>query len=594
MPRVRKRIHSKKTRRLNRLSGILFLMVLVWIGWVVLFQPARGPSAPGDGPAPGTNSTATLKTDDSFSGTKFRITLGTLRPDIISNLGNPRFREDNSLEYEGNILWFTNNGVCGWYAKTPRFPVYLNPSKPVTNNASAYTIGSSRDEVLHIQGTPTRFQSVETPNEFAYGPDHVTFKDEKVHAWRNSNGKLKVELLPEVSGLTNQYFSWGSTRDEVLNAQGTPEKYDSESDTNTLRYGLANVYFKDNRVHGWYDLRRQLKIREKDRASGSYSANVLPGMDRQQILLELGIPEVASESTFRYAGDEIHFQSNKVVGWNITKTRSIPVKLTDTIPTNATNTFTHGASLNAVLAAQGAPDIYGPSADPDLLVFSKSRVFMKNGAVRGWEDPDGRLKLTALGITNNFAGTNFTLQSPWQQVVSVQGIPRVLLSSEMRYDQSSVYLDQGRVIGWKSDTPKLKVTWKTASTNTAKAKEGIYLGDTLEEVVSAIGVPSVYSSASMDSTMFFDGNRADFREGRLVGWVRINSVLKIRKPALKDENPPEKWGLDSSREQVLWLQGIPDEATMEKFRYDTSAVYFNQGKVSSWFEGSQALKTGSK
>jgi hypothetical protein len=43
------------------------------------------------------------------------------------------------------------------------------------------------------------------------------------------------------------YFTAGSTKDEVLAAQGTPAEFSESS----WKYGSSTVYFRDGRVSSW-------------------------------------------------------------------------------------------------------------------------------------------------------------------------------------------------------------------------------------------------------------------------------------------------------------------------------------------------------
>jgi hypothetical protein len=55
-----------------------------------------------------------------------------------------------------------------------------------------FTIGSTRDEVLAVQGTPTGFSY----NTFEYGTSKVHFRDGRVASWENTPAwiPLKVQL----------------------------------------------------------------------------------------------------------------------------------------------------------------------------------------------------------------------------------------------------------------------------------------------------------------------------------------------------------------------------------------------------------------
>ena len=67
---------------------------------------------------------------------------------------------------------------------------------PATLTTETYiTVGSTKDEVLAIQGTPDAF----TGTGFRYGNSYIHFKDDRVVGWVNSYPSLKVKMLPRQS-----------------------------------------------------------------------------------------------------------------------------------------------------------------------------------------------------------------------------------------------------------------------------------------------------------------------------------------------------------------------------------------------------------
>lgn len=112
----------------------------------------------------------------------------------------------------------------------------------------SFTIGSSRKDVLTVQGIPT----ASSRDTFEYGASKVFFIGDKVVGWENApvRFRLNVQLRPahQVEE-TLHYFAKGSTRDQVLAIQGTPTGFSF----NSLEYGLSKVHFKDGRVTSWED-----------------------------------------------------------------------------------------------------------------------------------------------------------------------------------------------------------------------------------------------------------------------------------------------------------------------------------------------------
>ena len=109
-----------------------------------------------------------------------------------------------------------------------------------------FTIGSTKKEVLAVQGIPTAY----SPDTFEYGRSKVFFVCEKVVGWEDAPLwiHLKVQLRPghAVDGRMH-YFTIGSSRDEVLAVQGTPTGFSY----NTFEYGTSKVHFRGGRVASW-------------------------------------------------------------------------------------------------------------------------------------------------------------------------------------------------------------------------------------------------------------------------------------------------------------------------------------------------------
>ena len=62
---------------------------------------------------------------------------------------------------------------------------------PIPGQPTGYfTVGSTKDEVIAVQGTPDSF----TDTEFRYGSSSVTFKNGRVSEWDNGYPKLKVTM----------------------------------------------------------------------------------------------------------------------------------------------------------------------------------------------------------------------------------------------------------------------------------------------------------------------------------------------------------------------------------------------------------------
>ena len=142
---------------------------------------------------------------------------------------------------------FQNGRVTTWYSSlSAPLNAELVPSEPVVFSPGYFTVGSTKDEVLAVQGSPRRF----TDTKWEYGLSWVQFQNGRVTTWYSSlSAPLNAELVPsEPVVFSPSYFTVGSTKDEVLAVQGSPRRF---TDTK-WEYGLSWVRFQNGRVTTWY------------------------------------------------------------------------------------------------------------------------------------------------------------------------------------------------------------------------------------------------------------------------------------------------------------------------------------------------------
>lgn len=118
------------------------------------------------------------------------ITVGSTKNDVLRIQGQPESASSNLFTYGTSHVYFEDEKVSGWDNRTPHLKVRLKPS--VQSRESTYTIGSTKDTVLSVQGTPDSFSD----NEFTYGTSAVHFEDGRVTSWFDHNPPLKVRMQP--------------------------------------------------------------------------------------------------------------------------------------------------------------------------------------------------------------------------------------------------------------------------------------------------------------------------------------------------------------------------------------------------------------
>lgn len=128
-----------------------------------------------------------------------------------------------------------------------------NPDAGVSNKL--FTLGSSLGEVYTIQGVPTRTED----DIWYYGKSRVYFSKGKVFRWNeNPENPLRVKIIAETEKSHALFFGKGSSKEEVLAIQGTPDR-DAGS---VWDYGASRIYFNNDRVTEWHETPlNPLKIR---------------------------------------------------------------------------------------------------------------------------------------------------------------------------------------------------------------------------------------------------------------------------------------------------------------------------------------------
>ena len=108
------------------------------------------------------------------------FTLGSAMDEVIGVEGTPSAIWGNTLQYGASSIRFENDKVTGWDIK-PSNPLHARiiPTTHVDTARGYFTNGSSKDEVIAIQGTPTSIWQ----DTYQYGKSSVTFLDDKVSSW---------------------------------------------------------------------------------------------------------------------------------------------------------------------------------------------------------------------------------------------------------------------------------------------------------------------------------------------------------------------------------------------------------------------------
>ncbi len=120
------------------------------------------------------------------------ITAGLTQNEVIAVQGPPTSASASMLFYGKSELDFSQGKLSGWKID-PASPlrVKLWPDAPVDPDLESFTVGSPKNVVLVVQGTPTFFSA----NTFGYGASQVYFQDDRVVGWKSAPGSVPLRAV---------------------------------------------------------------------------------------------------------------------------------------------------------------------------------------------------------------------------------------------------------------------------------------------------------------------------------------------------------------------------------------------------------------
>jgi outer membrane protein assembly factor BamE (lipoprotein component of BamABCDE complex) len=160
------------------------------------------------------------------------------------------------------------------------------------------------------------------------------------------------------------------------------------------------------------------------------------------------------------------------------------------------------------------------------------------------------------------------------------------------YGTSSVDFVNGKVVAWTQGLPVLKVTAGNAIKNAAP----FGLNSTSGQVVAAMGTPTTIWNFGTSYTWHYGTSSVDFVNGKVVGWCRGDSALKVRNSAPVAGAAPVRVG--STTDQVAAALGTPQSVATFGFGsswwyYGLSTIEIEGGVVEGWTNhGELTGKTG--
>jgi len=200
------------------------------------------------------------------------FTIGSRKDEVLHVQGDPT----SISKYEGmnEELWthdfstitFKSGKVSEYSNISKNLKVQISSSNSIQVKGDYFTIGSRKDEVLQVQGDPTSISKYEGMNQevWSYDFSSITFKSGRVKEYSNISKNLKVQINSSNSMQgKGDYFTIGSTKDEVLQVQGAPtsiSKYEGMNEE-VWSYDFSSITFKSGQVSEYSNISKNLKVR---------------------------------------------------------------------------------------------------------------------------------------------------------------------------------------------------------------------------------------------------------------------------------------------------------------------------------------------
>ncbi|MEO1522267.1 MAG: hypothetical protein AAFU78_16015 [Cyanobacteria bacterium J06633_2] len=180
------------------------------------------------------------------------------------------------LYYDESFVELANGQVSQFDNASNNLSVLVTPgpSQLITQgDRLLWTLGSSKSDVLSIEGPPTHIKSYDFIDKefYYYDDDWIEFENDVVTGYINRDDVLSVAVGRAATSTeesrasrTNQHWSLGSSREDVLRIQRTVPTQISRNGASceeTIHYGTSRVELKNGVVSGYDNLDNTLQVR---------------------------------------------------------------------------------------------------------------------------------------------------------------------------------------------------------------------------------------------------------------------------------------------------------------------------------------------
>jgi hypothetical protein len=111
--------------------------------------------------------------------------------EVLAILGKPTSSSGEKMLYKNSEIDFRDGHVVGWKINSGSpVRVKLWPDAAPSPGIASFAIGSTKSDVIALQGTPTFFSD----NKFGYGNSAVLFQNDRVVGWNEDPGSVRLRV----------------------------------------------------------------------------------------------------------------------------------------------------------------------------------------------------------------------------------------------------------------------------------------------------------------------------------------------------------------------------------------------------------------
>jgi outer membrane protein assembly factor BamE (lipoprotein component of BamABCDE complex) len=495
--------------------------------------------------AMGTPDTVNAFFINSVDYSKYNYKVTTYPDPFTGDTYTMRYTSDYTYyQYKSSFVAFDKNEKIIYFLNGGDLNLNFGEKDP---NFKGISIESTEDDIVKAMGTPDKIlENTDYKRNWFYGDSYVQVDElGKVIGWKNK-GNLSISKNDSI--LNSPVITIGSTRNDVVNAMGTPPQFYY----NIATYGDSQITFDDKgQVKKIF---RTDGVKLSNSNKDILSTGFYFGSSVDDVMKAMGTPDRLEMGGYNgkyvawcYGVDYYGASPNasvffnlegKVVYWETSNYSNFVLKVSSSPQfDSAARPITIGSTKDDVLRVIGTPTSLSA---PEVIknswwsygAYEPSYIYFDGeDKVMGWKFNESNPKVF---IGAKVEGSTFTSGSTKEEVLSAMGTPKAVLINNFSpleqwvYDDCSVSFDTAtnKVNSW-TNASKLMLTKRLPDTTAQPFK----VGSSEEDVLKVMGTPSSIYIYPLGNTQYslwgYGGSAIDFtKEGKVLRIYNNDGTLR--------------------------------------------------------------------